>query len=862
MVGEEFSGKKILWFDLLMLGTVFVFLLCYLESASLFSKTIATGGDTGSHYYTAHYLKNNLLPKGKISGWCMGNLAGFPILQNYFPLPFLVMTVLSWIMPLQIAFKLTTVLGIFLLPPCTYLFFRLLKQPFPVPITGALFSLAFLFMEGNSMWGGNIPSTLAGTFCYSMGFSLAVLWLGLLYRVMSDNKGLRICAVVLSLVGLCHGYTLLGVLFSSLFFLISRENFRPNLKRLLLINTLAFCLLAFWLIPLMAFLPYTTRFSILWIFSNWDQIFREVLPVILYPFIALTVVGTVWVFLKSRNLGNGVLRGPLVYVWFIAISGLALYFIGYRLGLVDIRFLPFFQFFLIIGGAFIWSSVSMPHNQKMLGVMALLLLTFLWVDSRETICRSWALSNYAGFEAKTLWKPFNAVNEFLKGDENDARVVYEHSMRHQGAGTVRAFENLPLFSGRSTLEGVYIQGSLSVPFIFYLQSEMSQTPSTPIPDYNYSRFNLEKAYEHLKLFNVGEIILVEPETIQAAGKSPLFDFTYRSGPYEIYSVKGNSGRYVEPLVYKPVMVSTKNWRKLSYKWFRLGDLSVPLVFKDEMGDSDRSRFLVVKNFDVTALPKVALGKTSPIREMVKEDEILIENASPGKPLLIKVSYHPNWKVEGADEIYLASPSFMLIYPQKTRVRLYYGRTWPDYVGALFSVMALLFLLFYPGITTVRSRFSKAFDRYAYKAVCMGLILVALMMVYFLFRLSPRFPVLPFNQGIEAFTKEDYNKAREYFQQVMDEFPQTIIVDQAGYHYAMCYYREKNWAQTLFWLNWLMETYPETSRVSEVLYHMGLCYLNQGETEQARVAFRKTIDRFSGSIWADFAKERLRELSQQ
>jgi hypothetical protein len=39
--------------------------------------------------------------------------------------------------------------------------------------------------------------------------------------------------------------------------------------------------------------------------------------------------------------------------------------------------------------------------------MAVLLLTFLWVDSRETICRNWAQSNYAGFEAKALWKPFD-----------------------------------------------------------------------------------------------------------------------------------------------------------------------------------------------------------------------------------------------------------------------------------------------------------------------------------------------------------------------------------------------------------------------------------------------------------------------
>jgi len=856
---EEGGERWMMIFDLLMIAAVFAFLLCYLEPTSLFSRTITTGGDTGSHYYTAQYLKDHLMPEGKISGWCQGNLAGFPMLQNYFPLPFLIMTVLSWVMPLQIAFKLTTVMGTFLLPPCTYLFFRLLRQPFPIPITGALFSLSFLFMEGNSMWGGNIPSTLAGTFCYSMGFSLGVLWLGLLYRVMSENKGLRICAFVLSLVGLCHGYTLLGVLFASLFFLISRKNFKPNLKRLLLINTMAFCLMGFWLIPLMAFLPYTTRFSILWIFFSWDQILREVLPVILYPFIACFVVGTVWKFFRHRKVGPGLLPGPWLYVWFITFSGLVLYFIGYRLGLVDIRFLPFFQFFLIIGGAFVWSLASLSRTSKVLGALAVLVLVFLWVDSRETKSRSWARSNYAGFESKALWKPFSDVNRFLKGNVRDPRVVYEHSMRHQGAGTVRAFENLPLFSGRSTLEGVYIQGSLSVPFIFYLQSEMSQKPSTPIPDYNYSRFNLKKAHEHLKLFNVGEVVLVEPETIQAATQSPLFEFAFRSGPFEVHRVSGNSGKYVAPVSHKPVMVSTKDWRKLSYKWFRLGDLSVPLVFKDEVNMKDRGRFHVVKDIDVRALPKTPLEPSSFVREMVGEEEILIENASPGKPLLIKISYHPNWKVEGADQIYRVSPAFMLIYPQKSTVRLYYGRTWPDYLGALLSVMAILFLALYARIATLRNWFSKGFDRYAYKGVCVGLGLMVVMMAYFLIRLSPRFPVLPYNEGIKAFTQENYHEARGYFKQIMDEFPQTIIVDQAAYHYAMCYYREKDWKQTLYWLRWLMETYPETSRAAEVLYHIGLCYLNQGKSGEARSQFQNTINQFPGSIWGKYAKDRLKEM---
>ena len=586
-----------LYFDFLLLGAIFAFLLCYFEPGFLFSKTITTGGDTPSHYYTAKYLKDQLIPNGRISGWCQGNLAGFPMLQNYFPLPFVIMSILSWVLPLEIAFKIGTVLGTFLLPVCTYLFFRMLRQPFPVPVTGAILTLPFLFMQGNSMWGGNIPSTLAGTFCYSLGFSLSVLWLGLLYRNMSEKKGFNACAIVLSLVGLCHGYTLLASLFSSLFFLLTRKNFRENLKSLLLIYTTAFCLMGFWIIPLMAFLPYTTRFSILWIFFSWDQIQREVFPIITVPFMAITVVGTLWLLYNRYVRHVPAFFRAWGYVGFIAFSGIALYFVGYRLGLVDIRFLPYLQFFLIMGGALFWTLFPLARPLKLLGTVLLLLLTCLWVDSRETFIRNWIRSNYAGVEAKPLWKAFRDVNLFLMGNQNSPRVVYEHSMKNEGAGTVRAFENLPLFSGRSTLEGVYIQASLCVPFVFYVQSEISQKPSTPIPDYCYSRFDLEKAHAHLKLFNVTEMILVEPETIAAATASGHYEFLARFGPFQVFRVSGNTGHYVEPLKYRPVLLPKTDWRKIAYAWFRLGNLSVPLVFKDDITPKDRERFHVLKQMD-------------------------------------------------------------------------------------------------------------------------------------------------------------------------------------------------------------------------------------------------------------------------
>ena len=186
----------------------------------MLSKTITTGGDTGSHYNTAVYLKEVLIPRGKIMGWMQGNYAGFPLFYHYFPLPFVLMVLLSYVIPMQIAFKIVSVLGVFLLPLCVYAAFRLLKYEFPIPILGAVLSLSFLFMEANSMWGANIPSTLAGEFSYGIGISIAFLFFGTLYAGITENKYLLLNAFLVFLLGLSHGYAIIfaGVIASYFIF--------------------------------------------------------------------------------------------------------------------------------------------------------------------------------------------------------------------------------------------------------------------------------------------------------------------------------------------------------------------------------------------------------------------------------------------------------------------------------------------------------------------------------------------------------------------------------------------------------------------------------------------------------------------
>jgi hypothetical protein len=853
--------------EVLFDGVAFAFIVCFLFSYfdynNLFSSTITAGGDTASHYFTAQYLRDYLLPQGKLSGWCQGNLGGFPILQYYFPLPFLAMAVLSWIMPLQIAFKLVSIAGIFLLPACTYLFFRLLRQPFPIPIIGATLSLAFLLNEGNSMWGGNILSTLAGEFCFGIGFSLSVLWLGLLFDAMTQKKSCLKCGILLALIGLCHGYALLFDGFASLFFLLVPGRFRQNLIKLVQMHTLAILLMGFWLLPLLAFLPYTTRFSILWIFYDLKQAIREIFPLIFLPFILLCSIHAGWTAITFRRPGQPPLT-PVSFIGYLIACGAGLYAIGYRLGLVDVRFLPFFQFFLITASALVFSRLRV-HSRAVTAMIACiaLLASLLWVDSQEKSTRIWSRFNYEGFEKKTNWSVFSATNAFLQGTVQDPRVVYEHSLIHDQAGSVRAFESLPLFSGRSTLECVYIQGSLNSPFIFYIQSEISKIPSTPIPDYNYSRFNLERGIEHLNLYNVRDFIAAEATTHEAAEENSSLNFRARFGPYEVYESTSNRNRYVAPVFHKPVLVSTKDWKMQSYRWFRLSDLSVPIVFKDTVESADQNRFFIPDRFDPEGLPAEPVANTSPVKETIKEEEILIDGAAIGKPLWIKISYHPNWKVEGADRIYLASPAFMLIYPDSSHVRLYYGRTWPDYAGAVLTCLGLIGLIL-SRFACFRPRMSAIVKWYirGTRLVITMMIVVLLFLGFFLIFHAPGYPSLPYNKGVTFFSRQDYSNAKKMFKEVMNDYPQSIAVDDAGFMYAMCFYRENDWENTLGALSRLLETYPETRRAAESWYHVGMCNVKIGRLDKAHAYFEKTIRDFPKDIWARYAMDRIKEFHLQ
>jgi hypothetical protein len=670
------------------LALTYGLLLWYLKPSLLLRPTVTGGGDTISHYVAAWYLRDYLLPHGKIVGWMPGNLAGFPIFLFYFPLAFLVIAGLSLLVSFPVAFKLGTVAGTFGLPIATLAALRWIGCPFPMPVLGAVMTLPFLLNTGNSMWGGNIPSTLAGEFSHSLSLALLVLFLGALYRGVRIRRDVGRCAILFALVGLAHGYGLVIAAGLGLYFLAVESDFRSTLLHLARVYAIGGLLLAFWMAPLLAYLHYTTGFAISWTFASP----LEIVPIVLWPTVAIAAATIAWALWQKQH--DIEWRRWIHYLTYAVVLSILLYFVAPRLKLVDVRFLAFAQFFLTLLAAMGLGRLlaRLQHTRRLFAPILIGVVAIAWIVPQQSYIPAWVRWNYEGMEQKPWWRHYFILNSMaLYGGAQSPRVVYEHSVLHDKVGTVRAFEALPLFSGRPTLEGAYMQSSPTSPFVFYIQSELTETPSCPFLPYRCTTFDPTRALGHLELFNVKEVIAVSDKVTAALATNPGYREEGEIGPYKVFQVRQGSGQYVVPLRYPPALVIGADWKRVAYDWFQKPDwLDVPLLFlrRGEPTPPVTAPFRGLEEGPV----KQAFLPECRVKEVVRNEEVEFDTDCPGRPHLIKISYHPKWRVEGADRVYLVSPSFMVVYPTARHVRLFFGDRWPDYVGRSASGLGLMLLV--------------------------------------------------------------------------------------------------------------------------------------------------------------------------
>src|SRR5262249_35213862 len=149
-----------------------------------------------------------------------------------------------------------------------------------------------------------------------------------------------------------------------------------------------------------------------------------------------------------------------------------------------------------------------------------------------------------------------------------------------------------------------------------------------------------------------------PQLVASLDARPEATRAARVPPYVVYDLAGAGGGYVEPLAFAPVRSSPKGWRDKAYRWFTRKPLSKAyLVFTDD------PRFEVTERDEWLAPPEVPLPDGVEASATLGDESIQVTTNRVGHPLLVKVSYHPRWRAEGADGPYLVSPALMLIVPR-------------------------------------------------------------------------------------------------------------------------------------------------------------------------------------------------------
>ena len=244
---------------LLSVGAVIAVTLWQLDPRLLLSESTTTGGDTGAHLALAAFLKDTLLPHLHLTGWDPGAYDGFPLYTFYFPMPDLVAALVGLVIPFTVAFKLATILGSVTLPVAAWAFGRLAGLERPRPAVLALATLPFLFDQTFTIYGGNLYSTMAGEYAFSLGLSAALVFVGLVVRGLRTGRHRVAATLLLTFCVLCHLvaalFALAGLVVALLFIGVTR-------RRLWWVTTVAgtaALLTSFWALPFVLEQPFSTN---------------------------------------------------------------------------------------------------------------------------------------------------------------------------------------------------------------------------------------------------------------------------------------------------------------------------------------------------------------------------------------------------------------------------------------------------------------------------------------------------------------------------------------------------------------------------------------------------------------------------
>ncbi len=755
-----------------------IFLLMALHPSLILRNNIPTGGDMGAHVWAPAYLRDHLLTNFKLSGWSMDWYSGLPIYRFYMVIPALMIVLLDVVLPYGIAIKIIAVIGILTLPYATWLFGRFAKFAYPLPELFAIAATIFLFDESFTIYGGNIASTMAGEFSFSISLSLAMLGFALLAKGLDTGKHRISAAIIISLSALSHGIVLLFVFGGAALMLVvwnKRESFQFGAK----VIALAVLLSSFWVIPFVTSHAYMTDMKYeprpSGVNDSFWKMFFPLHILLDVSITALAILGAVALVRSRHKAGTWITLLTLVLAAGVFIARNSLPVIGL---LWNPRILPFFfllRYFLFAVGlyeiaAFALRMKSMSRiarvepgtpvvldiakprdnftfNLALLSGFALFVLVaigfrfqelpfgstrvnsagqyeYVWGPLRtkstnDGFVDGWARWNFTGYEGKGAYGEYYGVVQTMKQLGEDStqgcgRALWENSGELNKYGTTMALMLLPFWTDGciSSMEGLFFEAAGSTPYHFITAAAMSKQSSNPVRELRYDNNDAAIGVRYMQELGVKYFMGFTPEAIAQASQQEGLTEVARSGPWVVYRVANSD--VVTPLATQPVVanISSNNprerWLEIGTSWFQHPETWTTPIADD--GPSEWQRIEVAvdeskregepnsnnRRVDVvkpaTPLTQVPLEPVVVSNVNIGEESVRFSVDKVGVPVLVRVSYFPNWKVDGAEGPYRVAPNMMVVIPTSTDVNMHYGWNMLDYVAYLLSFAGIAWIV--------------------------------------------------------------------------------------------------------------------------------------------------------------------------
>ena len=316
--------------------------------------------------------------------------------------------------------------------------------------------------------------------------------------------------------------------------------------------------------------------------------------------------------------------------------------------------------------------------------------------SSRAFSDGWARWNFTGYEGKAAYREYHDLVQTMKslGDDQKhgcGRALWENNGETNKYGTTMGLMLLPFWTKGciGSMEGLYFEAAGSTPYHFVSAAALSKQSSNPVRELRYDNNDPVKGVRYMRSLGIRYYMAFTPEAVDKAKTVEDLVQVATSGPWHVYEITDTA--LVEPLSVQPVVVNERagdqreRWLEVGMSWFQHGDewgaLPVsdgPAAWQrvDAVVDSSRSvgspgesgrQVDIVKPGTKIAAEKLPAVTVSDVQ--VKEESVSFSVDRVGVPVLVKVSYFPNWTVKGASGIHRAAPNMMVVIPTETKVTL-------------------------------------------------------------------------------------------------------------------------------------------------------------------------------------------------